>query len=85
MVFQSTLIFIRCLSYMVHPMKSLASVGLAQVHPSNNDKNNNAFEVMTLDDAHWGLLMRHPSLFRLFYSLTILVIVANDDLYGDIS
>ena len=36
MVVQSTLVFIRFLSYMVHPMKSLASVGLAQVRPNNN-------------------------------------------------
>ena len=34
MLFQSTLIFIRFLLYMVHPTKSLASVGLAQAHPN---------------------------------------------------
>ena len=34
MVFQSTLVFIRFLSYMVHPTKSLASMGLAQARPN---------------------------------------------------
>ena len=34
MVFQLTLVFIHFLSYMVHPTKSLASVGLAQAHPN---------------------------------------------------
>ena len=35
MVFQSTIVFIRFLSCMVHPTKSLASVGLAQARPNH--------------------------------------------------
>ena len=35
MVFQSTIVFIHFLLCMVHPTKSLASVGLAQARPNN--------------------------------------------------
>ena len=35
MVFQSTVAFHRLSSYMVHPMKFLASVGVAQARPND--------------------------------------------------
>ena len=47
MVFQLTIVFIRFLSYMVHPMKSFASVGLAQARP-----NYGSISIFTGDSLH---------------------------------
>ena len=53
MVFQLTIVFIRFLLCMVHPTKSLASVGLAQARP--NYSSSNAFQ-----SGFWAMLIvRH--------------------------